>query len=135
MSITKLSPTTGNPKVRIMRRGERHWSSLQNFGRRSNRHVTTIVPGGFMTDRLRQDPLPRSSAGEIGPAQGVTNASASRLQQQRWHEEQEKEWESHLRNLQQCICGLLIKNQQLRESLNSATNRQSQELDNDYDHS
>jgi hypothetical protein len=44
-------------------------------------------------------------------------------QQQKWRQEQEKEWESHLTSLQQCICELLVKNQKLRDSLTSAKER------------
>jgi hypothetical protein len=58
-----------------------------------------------MGAQQRQYPLTQSPPGDIEPAQSL-----------------EKEWEGHLRNLQQCICELLIKNQQLRVSLMSATN-------------
>jgi hypothetical protein len=53
-------------------------------------------------------------------------------QQQKWRQEQEKEWESHLTSLQQCICELLVKNQKLRDSLMSAKER-NEELGDGYD--
>jgi hypothetical protein len=78
----------------------------------------------YMTDQLRQEPLTQSSPANVDPAQGLTGAAGWR--QQMWHKKQEKEWEGNLRSLQQCICELLIKNQQLRESLASATNQRNQ---------
>jgi hypothetical protein len=75
-----------------------------------------------MGAQQRQYPLTQSPPGDIEPAQSLACVSAAGWQQQRWRQEQEKEWEGHLRNLQQCICELLIKNQQLRVSLMSATN-------------
>ena len=85
-----------------------------------------------MTDQQRQEPLTQSSAGNVERVERSMCASAAGLRLQDWQQEQEKEWECQLRNLQQSICELLIKNQQLRESLNSATNRRSLEVDNEY---
>jgi hypothetical protein len=79
-----------------------------------------------MANRLPQDPLSQSSPADVEWAQGFSSAAAG-WRQQVWHKKQEREWESHLRNLQQCIGELLIKNQQLRESLGSATKQRNQE--------
>jgi hypothetical protein len=48
-------------------------------------------------------------------------------------ERQEGEYDSYLRSLQQYICELLIKNQQLRWTVESARNQQKGVLGNDHD--
>ena len=45
-------------------------------------------------------------------------------------QEREEDWRRSLHSLQECICELLIRNQELRMSLlDSATNHQSREAD------
>jgi hypothetical protein len=68
-----------------------------------------------MTDQQRPELLPQSSSSDIAPS--PVRASGAGWQQEKWNEGQEKEWEARLRNLEQYICELLIKNQQLRELL------------------
>jgi hypothetical protein len=89
--------------------------------------------GDVMAAQLRQDALTQSRRGDIELAQHLVSACAAAWQQQRWHQEQEKEWEGHLKSLQQCICELLIKNQNLRDSLMSATQLQCKEPEDEYD--
>ena len=84
-----------------------------------------------MTDQLRQETPSESSPRDVEPNWASTSAPAARWRQQKWQQEQEKQWECHLSNLQQCVCELLIKNQQLRESLKSARNRQYQDFENE----
>ena len=84
-----------------------------------------------MTKQLRQDPLIQSSPRHVVPMQDSTNVSAADWRQHKWHQEQEREWECRLSDLQQCVCELLIKNQQLRQSLTSAT-RPSKESAHEY---
>jgi hypothetical protein len=74
-----------------------------------------------MAERLGQDPLVQSSPHGVAPVQDSTNASAAEWRHQKWRQEHEREWECRLRDLRQCICELLIKNQQLRQSLTAAT--------------
>lgn len=88
-----------------------------------------------MTDQLRQGSLTESYPDHVGAGQGLTHASVAGWRQQKWHQELEREWEGRLSDLRQCICELLIKNQQLRESVESATNHRHQELDNECDQS
>jgi hypothetical protein len=68
--------------------------------------------------KVRQMMITQSAPGNIERAQRLTSASAAGWQQRNWQREQEKEWEDHLRNLQQCIGELLIKNQQLQRAVN-----------------
>jgi hypothetical protein len=86
-----------------------------------------------MIDQLRQEPFTESSARDAESAQDLMCASATRWQQQKWHRDQAREWERRLNDLQQCICELLFKNQQLRERLMSATKNQSRESAHEYD--
>ena len=78
-----------------------------------------------MTDQQRQEPLTQSTPSDLEPVQ--------EWRQEKWDQGQEKEWEVRLRSLQQCICELLIKNQQLRWLLESATNHQCREFADEYD--
>lgn len=75
-----------------------------------------------MNDRQFQEPLNESPPIEREPTQSLANASAEGCHQGNWGSTQDSEWKARLWNLQQCICELLIKNQQLRDSLACATN-------------
>jgi hypothetical protein len=88
-----------------------------------------------MAAHQRQDRPVQPAARNIEPAQQFTNASVARWQQLKWRQEQEREWEGHLRSLQQCIGELLIKNQELRNRPSSTTNHRYAEADNEYDRS
>jgi hypothetical protein len=101
------SIATHSVKTGTSQRGDSEESSARNTGRRSDSYIRMIPPGR--------------------PVKDLTNASAAGWWQQQWHKEQEREWENRLSDLRQCICELLIKNQQLRDSLTSATCHQSKE--------
>lgn len=75
-----------------------------------------------MAIQLRQDALSESPRGGLEAAHRSMSASAAGWRQHKWHQDLEEEWEGRLSELQQCICELLIKNQQLRESLKSTAN-------------
>jgi hypothetical protein len=89
--------------------------------------------GDFMTDQQSQKPLVQSSSSDIELGHGLAGAPAAGRRQGEWERGQEKEWECRLRDLQYCICELLIKNQQLRWLLESATNRQWEEFADECD--
>jgi hypothetical protein len=101
------SIATRSVKTGTSQRGDSEESSARNTGRRTDSYIR-MIPSGR-------------------PVKDLTNASAAEWRQQQWHKEQEREWENRLSDLRQCICELLIKNQQLRESLTSATSHQSKE--------
>lgn len=84
-----------------------------------------------MTDRLRQESVTRSPLGDMESVQDLMRASSAGRVQQEFYREQE--WKSRLSALQQCICELLIKNQQLRELLSLATNYRCQECTHEYE--
>ena len=125
----KFTSSIATPSVNTgtLQRGDSQKSSARNTGRRPDSSMSTIPLGEVMTEQPRQDalvqPLPRGAV----PVQDLTNASATEWRPQKWHKEQEREWEGRLSDLRQCICELLVKNQQLRELLTSATCHQSKE--------
>jgi hypothetical protein len=90
-----------------------------------------FLEGEIMLDQPSQDSLTRSSPKDIESMRGLTNASLTGEEQQEPYQEQEAK--SRLSDLQQCICELLIKNQQLRELLNLTTNYLCQECANEYE--
>lgn len=95
--------------------------------------IMTIDSGDVMADQQRQNPMTQSPLGSVESVQSMRSESAAGWQQQKWRQEQERAWEVHLRDLQQCICELLIKNQKLRDLLMSATNHQHQGFANGYE--
>ncbi len=54
--------------------------------------------------------------------QELTSGSVAGWQQLKWRQEQEREWEGHLKSLQQCIGELLITNRKLGHQPPSTTN-------------
>ncbi len=56
----------------------------------------------------------------VAPMQHATNMSKEELRREEREYRLEEEWQSRLRTLEQWICKLLIKNEQLRMSLASA---------------
>jgi hypothetical protein len=86
-----------------------------------------------MAANQRQDRPTQSAPRNIESAEHFTNASVAGWQQLKWRQEQEREWEGHLRSLQQCIGELLIKNQRLRTPIPSTTNHRYVGADNEYD--
>ena len=84
-----------------------------------------------MAANQRQDRQAQSASNNIKSAQHFTRASVTGWQQLKWRREQEREWEGHLRSLQQCIGELIIKNQRLRTPLPSTTNHRHTEADNE----
>ena len=78
-----------------------------------------------MSDSQRQPPFVPHSAVVDAAAQPLKGVFDSELQFEPPDWEQEEEWRQRLRSLQECICELLIKNQQLRMmSLNSIRDSQ-----------
>lgn len=72
-----------------------------------------------MAAQLPQTFLIQSPPRNIERAKNLINTSAAGWRQQKWYQQQERQWEGRLDDLQQCIRELLIKNQQLRESQGS----------------
>jgi len=63
-------------------------------------------------------------------AQRQTDAVEPRIQYERLGKEREEDWRRSLHSLQECVCELLSRNQELRMLLlDSAANYQSREAD------
>ncbi len=86
-----------------------------------------------MAAQHRQEHQAQSASVNIGRARHLASASGPGWQQLKWRREQEREWEGHLRSLQQCIGELLIKTRELRTLLPPSTNHRCRETDNEYD--
>ncbi len=52
----------------------------------------------------------------------LASSSGAGWEQLKWRQEQEREWDSNLRSLQQCIVELLINNREIRTPLPLKTN-------------
>lgn len=85
-----------------------------------------------MGNRLGQEFLARSCLGNIESARRVVGASRARERQETWCQEQEREWENRLSDMQKCICDLLYENQRLRECVISTANHRSEELADEH---
>lgn len=77
-----------------------------------------------MGAQLQRELVTESPACDFGTGPGLLSASAAGWRAQKWSRDLEKEWQGRLNDLQQCICELLVKNQQLRESIKSTQNHQ-----------
>jgi hypothetical protein len=79
--------------------------------------------GDVMTTQQRQEPFGQAPTDTIASLQRLMSAPVSGLRHQqldRGPGGPEEQWQDHLRILQQWICELLFKNQQLRMSLEAA---------------
>jgi hypothetical protein len=79
-----------------------------------------------MAAQQRQERFAQAHAGANTGEQGLTNSLAAGPQRAPPSKRPEEDLQEQLRILQEWICELLIKNQQLRESLASATNQRNQ---------
>jgi hypothetical protein len=68
-------------------------------------------------------------SGNDSLVQFLTDSFDAELQHHKPDQEQEEEWQQRLCNLQKWICHLLIKNQQLRMSLDLAVRHQSRKTE------
>jgi hypothetical protein len=79
-------------------------------------------------DHKSQESFTPSPASAVSPMHRLTAAFDPEPRDDQPDHEREEAWEQRLRSLQEWICELLIKNQQLRMSLlASSSNRQSME--------
>jgi hypothetical protein len=53
----------------------------------------------------------------IPPEQGAKRTLCEMGGQEEWKQRIEEDWQGHFERLQQCVCELLLKNQQLRMAL------------------
>jgi hypothetical protein len=79
-----------------------------------------------MSDSQREESFATPLSGNAS-VQPLTDPFDAELQHDRPGQEREEEWQQRLWNLQEWICHLLIKNQQLRMLLDLAVSHQSRE--------
>jgi len=89
--------------------------------------VMSICIGDVMNTDQRQKPLGKAGAWSITPLQRL----ASRVIEQQYEEPAQgsEEWQKLLNSLQQWVCELLIKNQELRMALESAAAQAKEKRD------
>jgi len=78
-----------------------------------------------MATQNHHENLAQTSGGVIYPEQKTKRALVERRGHEEWKQRIEEDWQGHVETLQQCVCELLIKNQQLRLAL-MATNAPQQ---------
>lgn len=93
----------------------------------------TICIGDAMAAQQRQESLSQGAAGIIAPVLRSTSASVAGLHHLQPDQAREEELEAQVRSLEQWICELLSKNQQLRMLLQSETKHQTKEIRHEYD--
>jgi hypothetical protein len=82
--------------------------------------TVTIRVADVMATQRRQEHFAQMDSGVISPEQRTKGAPSDRRGHKEWEQRIEKDWQSHLESLQQCVCELLLKNQQLRIALMAA---------------
>ena len=80
-----------------------------------------------MDDRQSQEFFATPPSSNDPPVYSLTDGFGAEMQRDLPGQEQEEEWKQRLCTLQEWICHLLIKNQQLRMSLDSAVSGRSRE--------
>jgi hypothetical protein len=75
--------------------------------------------GDVMAAQKRQDYFVQTNGGAIAP--GQKRSPNERHGHEEWKQRTEADWQSQLETLQQCVCELLLKNQQLRMELVAAS--------------
>jgi len=82
-----------------------------------------------MTDQMRQRCLTRLLPGDVEPELDSIAHAAGRDERE-WYQAQERARDVLIGDLQECICELLIKNQQLRWLLESERSKKREEFKN-----
>jgi hypothetical protein len=68
--------------------------------------------------------ITQTNSGAILPGRGAKMAQDERHGQEAWRQRMEEDWQRHFERLQQYVCDLLLKNQQLRMALMAADERE-----------
>jgi len=82
--------------------------------------TATFRTRDVMATQKRQELLPQTNSGAISPEQRTTRPLTEIHGHEEWKQRIEDDWQNHLESLQQSICELLRKNQQLRMALLTA---------------
>ena len=82
--------------------------------------TVTIHLGDVIATQRRQEHFAQTSSGTIAYEQRTERALVERHGHEEWMQSIDETWQGHLETLQQYVCELLAKNQQLRMALMSA---------------
>jgi hypothetical protein len=85
--------------------------------------TVTVRTENVMATQKRQELCARTNARAISPAQRTIRPLAERHGHEEWNQRIEEDWQSHLETMQQYVCELLRKNQQLRMALTTANDQ------------
>jgi hypothetical protein len=67
--------------------------------------------------------ITQTNSGVISLEPGAKGAPSERRRHEEWEQRAEEDWQSHFERLQQCVCDLLLNNQQLKMALMTADER------------
>jgi hypothetical protein len=79
--------------------------------------TVTIRIGDVVATQRRQEHFAQTNSGVIAPEQSTERALIERHGHEEWTQRIEEAWQGHLAALQQYVCELLLRNQQLRMAL------------------
>ena len=82
--------------------------------------TATIRFGDMAASHKAQEHFAHTSSGTIVKKQDTERTLAERRGHEEWTQGIEQAWQGHLDTLQECVCQLLVKNQQLRMALTTA---------------
>jgi hypothetical protein len=85
--------------------------------------TVTIRIGDVMAAQKREEHFAQTDSGVIAPEPGTKKALLEIRGHEEWKQKLEEDWLGSLKTLQQCVCELLLKNQQLRMALMEATSQ------------
>jgi hypothetical protein len=79
--------------------------------------TAAIRIGEVMATQRRQGHFAQTNSEAIATEQNTDRAHIERHGHEEWTQRIDEAWQGHLEILQQCLCELLLKNQQLRMAL------------------
>ena len=79
--------------------------------------TATVRIGDVMATQRRQAHFAQTNSEAIANEQSTDRLHMERHGHDEWTQRIEEAWQGHLETLQQCLCELLLKNQQLRMAL------------------
>jgi hypothetical protein len=82
--------------------------------------TVTIRNGDVLAAPKRQEHFAQTNSGGTSPVQKTKSELIEKRGHEEWKQRIEEDWQSRLETLQQCVCQLLLKNQQLRMALMAA---------------
>jgi hypothetical protein len=86
--------------------------------------TATVRRGNVMAAQKRQGLFAQANSGAIAPPRWKKRSLAEGHGHEEWKQRIEEDWQNHLETLQQCVCELLRKNQQLRTAPITANERE-----------